>query len=80
MSATQQRRGRPCHRAALSKAIDLDADNSDRTRWCCQQAGPSSMGLTPDEVVAEAIRLLEHGWSIDEIVQVLQLPPEVIAR
>lgn len=42
--------------------------------WCCQLASPSRYGLTDEELWREAARLVESGWSLDEVRAVLEIP------
>jgi hypothetical protein len=49
----------------------------DGRTWCCQLAAPSTFGLSEAEIWAEAQRLFETGWSVEEIRATLELPEAV---
>lgn len=64
-------------RRMLAKLLDdaiarLDGPPSD-------PMPPSDFGLTPEQMRAEASRLFQAGWSVDEITAVLAVPAPAAA-
>lgn len=77
MGPPDRRNGRPLPENARSKMLARRCIRAHRSGWCCQRPAPSTFGLSDREIWAEAKRLVELGFSLEEVRAVLQLPEKI---